>query len=57
MWLHLIMFVSVCPQAKQQRLTEDHNDVNDTLGIARGSISETESTVAEVDAMVQVRPA
>ncbi|XP_034383476.1 laminin subunit alpha-4 [Cyclopterus lumpus] len=40
-------------EAKQQRLTEDHTAVNNTLGIARGSISETESTVAEVDAMVQ----
>ncbi|XP_031717419.1 laminin subunit alpha-4 [Anarrhichthys ocellatus] len=40
-------------EAKQQRLTEDHAAVNDTLGIASGSISETERTVAEVDAMVQ----
>ncbi|XP_049913643.1 laminin subunit alpha-4 [Epinephelus moara] len=40
-------------EAKQQRLTEDHIAVNDTLEIATGSISETEMTVAEVDGMVQ----
>lgn len=50
------MFISLSPQAKQQRLTEDHAAVNETLEIARDSISETERTVAEVDAMVQVRP-
>ncbi|GLD62392.1 laminin subunit alpha-4, partial [Lates japonicus] len=38
---------------KQQRLTEDHTAVNDTLEVARGFISDTERTVAEVDAMVQ----
>lgn len=42
-------------QAKQERLTEDHAAVNDTLEIASGFILETEKTVAEVDAMVQVR--
>ncbi|XP_034756843.1 laminin subunit alpha-4 [Etheostoma cragini] len=40
-------------EAKQQRLTEDHAAVNDTLEIARGSVSEAQRTVAEVDAMVQ----
>ncbi|KAL6096213.1 lama4 [Pungitius sinensis] len=40
-------------EAKLQRLAEDHAAVNNTLGIARGSISKTEKTVAEVDAMVQ----
>ncbi len=50
------MFISLCPQVKQQRLAEDHAAVNDTLDTARGFISETESTVAEVDAIVQVRP-
>jgi len=44
------------PQAKQQRLTEDHSAVNSTLETGRVFISETERTVAEVDAMVQVRP-
>lgn len=40
-------------EAKQQRLTEDHMAVNNTLETARGFISETERAVAEVDAMVQ----
>ncbi|XP_039981143.1 laminin subunit alpha-4 [Xiphias gladius] len=40
-------------EVKQQRLTEDHAAVNDTLEVARGFISDTERTVAEVDAMVQ----
>ncbi|KAM7367556.1 hypothetical protein PAMP_013845 [Pampus punctatissimus] len=40
-------------EAKQQRLTEDHAAINDTLEIASGFISETERTMAEVDAMVQ----
>ncbi|KAA8583241.1 hypothetical protein FQN60_015787 [Etheostoma spectabile] len=40
-------------EAKQQRLTEDHAAVNDTLEVARGSVSETQRTVSEVDAMVQ----
>ena len=49
---HVYFHVS---QAKQERLTEDHAAVNDTLEIASGFILETEKTVAEVDAMVQVR--
>lgn len=49
------MFISLCPQAKQQRLTEDHAAVNDTLEIASGFISDTDRTVTEVNAMVQVR--
>lgn len=40
-------------EAKQQRLTEDYAAVNDTLEIASELNSETERTVAEVDAMVQ----
>uniref|UniRef100_A0A8D0A355 Laminin, alpha 4 n=1 Tax=Sander lucioperca TaxID=283035 RepID=A0A8D0A355_SANLU len=40
-------------EVKQQRLTEDHAAVNDTLETARGSFSEAERTLAEVDAMVQ----
>ncbi|XP_047430027.1 laminin subunit alpha-4 [Mugil cephalus] len=40
-------------EAKQQRLTEDQAAVNDTVETARGFISLTERTVAEVDAMVQ----
>uniref|UniRef100_A0A8C4EVD9 Laminin, alpha 4 n=1 Tax=Dicentrarchus labrax TaxID=13489 RepID=A0A8C4EVD9_DICLA len=40
-------------EARQQRLAEDHTAVNETLDIARGFISETERTVAEVDALVQ----
>ncbi|KAM3861119.1 laminin subunit alpha-4 [Diretmus argenteus] len=40
-------------EAKQQRLAEDHSAVNDTLEIAGGIISEIQTTVAEVDAMVQ----
>lgn len=40
-------------EARQQRLAEDHTAVNDTLAIARGFISETESAVADVDALVQ----
>ncbi|XP_035473897.2 laminin subunit alpha-4 [Scophthalmus maximus] len=40
-------------EAKQQMLTEDHTAVNDTLEESRGLISDTERTVAEVDAMVQ----
>ncbi|XP_060947763.1 laminin subunit alpha-4 [Limanda limanda] len=40
-------------EAKQLLLTEDHTAVNDTLEAARGFISDTERTVAEVDAMVQ----
>ncbi|XP_059212567.1 laminin subunit alpha-4 [Centropristis striata] len=40
-------------EMKQQRLTEDHAAINDTLETARGSITETQRAVAEVDAMVQ----
>ncbi|XP_034999448.2 laminin subunit alpha-4 [Hippoglossus stenolepis] len=40
-------------EAKQLLLTEDHTAVNDTLEAAGGFISDTERTVAEVDAMVQ----
>ncbi|XP_072218909.1 laminin subunit alpha-4 [Leuresthes tenuis] len=40
-------------EAKQQRLTEDRSAVNSTLETGRVFISETERTVAEVDAMVQ----
>lgn len=43
-------------QAKQQRLSEDYAAVNHTLEIASDFISETQRTVAEVDAMVQVSP-
>lgn len=49
------VFTSLCHQAKQQRLTEDHAAVNDTLEKAGGFISDTESSAAEVNAMVQVR--
>lgn len=51
------MFIFSRPQAKQQRLAEDHAAVNETLDTARGFISETERTVADVDIIVQVRPA
>lgn len=51
-----IMFISLCPQAKQRRLEEDHAAVNETLDTARGLISQTERAVAEMDAIVQVRP-
>lgn len=44
------------PQVKQEKLEEDHTAVNKTLDLARGFISETETTVADVDALVQVRP-
>ncbi|KAM6954642.1 laminin subunit alpha-4 [Aplochiton taeniatus] len=40
-------------EAKQQRLREDHSAVNTTLGLARDTISDTERTVAEVDALVK----
>ncbi|KAK2856644.1 hypothetical protein Q5P01_005379 [Channa striata] len=40
-------------EVNQQRLTEDHTVVNDTLDEAREFISDTEMSVAEVDAMVQ----
>uniref|UniRef100_A0A3Q1IK94 Laminin, alpha 4 n=1 Tax=Anabas testudineus TaxID=64144 RepID=A0A3Q1IK94_ANATE len=40
-------------EAKQQRLTEDNTAVNDTLETAGGFISDTERTIAEVNAMVQ----
>uniref|UniRef100_A0A3Q1FGE6 Laminin subunit alpha 4 n=2 Tax=Acanthochromis polyacanthus TaxID=80966 RepID=A0A3Q1FGE6_9TELE len=40
-------------EAKQQTLTQDHAAVNDTLETAQAFISETERTVAEVEAMVQ----
>ncbi len=51
-----IIFISMYLQAKQQRLEEDHAAVNETLDIARGFISETERTVAEMNDIVQVRP-
>lgn len=51
-----IMFISLCQQAKQQRLAEDHAAVNETLETASGFISETERTLEDVDAIVQVRP-
>uniref|UniRef100_A0A3Q3B6Z3 Laminin subunit alpha 4 n=1 Tax=Kryptolebias marmoratus TaxID=37003 RepID=A0A3Q3B6Z3_KRYMA len=40
-------------EAKQQRLAEDHSVINSTLETGRDFISETEKTVAQVDAMVQ----
>lgn len=40
-------------EAKQRRLEEDHAAVNETLDTARGLISETERTVAEMDLIVQ----
>uniref|UniRef100_A0A3Q2CDJ9 Laminin subunit alpha 4 n=1 Tax=Cyprinodon variegatus TaxID=28743 RepID=A0A3Q2CDJ9_CYPVA len=42
-------------EEKQQRLTEDQLAVNDTLETSRVFISEAERTVAEVDALTQVR--
>lgn len=51
-----IMFISLCQQAKQQILFEDHAVVNETIDTAQGFISETERTVEDVDAIVQVRP-
>lgn len=51
------MFIFSRPQAKQQRLAEDHAAVNETLETARGFISETERTVADLDIIVQVRSA
>lgn len=61
-WMKLVLrlnkcdrFISLCHQEKQQRLTEEHATVNDTLEIASGFIFDTESTAAEVNAMVQVR--
>ncbi|KAF3844256.1 hypothetical protein F7725_013597 [Dissostichus mawsoni] len=39
--------------ARKQRLTEEYAAVNDTLETSRGSISDTERTVAEMEAMVQ----
>lgn len=41
---------------KQQKLEEDLAAVNKTLDLARGFISETEGTVADIDALVQVGP-
>lgn len=38
------------------RVDEDHAAVMKTLDAARGFISDTERTVAEADAIVQVRP-
>ncbi|KAG7508232.1 laminin subunit alpha-4 [Solea senegalensis] len=40
-------------EAKQQRLTDDYTGVSDTLEEAKVFLSDTETTVAEVDAMVQ----
>ncbi|KAG7244185.1 hypothetical protein INR49_004258 [Caranx melampygus] len=40
-------------EARLQGLTEDHAAVNNTLEVASGLIADTESTVAEVDALVQ----
>uniref|UniRef100_A0A3Q4BIK6 Laminin, alpha 4 n=1 Tax=Mola mola TaxID=94237 RepID=A0A3Q4BIK6_MOLML len=40
-------------KAQQQRLAEDHTAVNETLDTARGFISETERTMADVNALVQ----
>ncbi|XP_069017816.1 LOW QUALITY PROTEIN: laminin subunit alpha-4 [Embiotoca jacksoni] len=40
-------------ELKQRRLSENHAAVNETLETAGGFISETERTVAEVDALVQ----
>lgn len=40
-------------EVQQQRLTEERAAVSDTLEIARGFISDTETAVVEVDAMVQ----
>ncbi|XP_034068297.1 laminin subunit alpha-4 [Gymnodraco acuticeps] len=40
-------------EARKQRLTEEYAAVNDTLETSRGSISDTERTVAEMEAMVQ----
>ncbi|XP_056150589.1 laminin subunit alpha-4 [Lampris incognitus] len=40
-------------EARQQRLTQDHAAVNDTLEMSAGIISETEAMIAEVDALVQ----
>uniref|UniRef100_A0A3Q2QL74 Laminin subunit alpha 4 n=1 Tax=Fundulus heteroclitus TaxID=8078 RepID=A0A3Q2QL74_FUNHE len=40
-------------EANKQRLTEDQLAVNSTLGMSRVFISETERTVAEVDAIAQ----
>ncbi|XP_023286258.1 laminin subunit alpha-4 [Seriola lalandi dorsalis] len=40
-------------EVKQQGLTEDHAAVNHTLEAARGLLSDTETTVAEVDALAQ----
>ncbi|XP_008283859.1 laminin subunit alpha-4 [Stegastes partitus] len=40
-------------EVKQQTVTQDHAAVNNTLEAAKGFISDTERTVAEVDGMVQ----
>ncbi|XP_068198931.1 laminin subunit alpha-4 isoform X2 [Antennarius striatus] len=40
-------------EAKQQRLAEDHDAVNETLDVARGFISEAEWTMVDVYALVQ----
>lgn len=50
-----IVFISLCQQAKQQRLAEDYAAVNETLETASGFVSDTERTLEDVDAIVQVR--
>uniref|UniRef100_A0AAQ4NQ22 Laminin, alpha 4 n=1 Tax=Gasterosteus aculeatus aculeatus TaxID=481459 RepID=A0AAQ4NQ22_GASAC len=44
-------------EVKQQRLVEDLATVNNTLGIARGSISETNRTLVEVDNLTKYHAA
>lgn len=41
-------------QAQQQRLEEDYTTVGETLDTARGFINETERTMADMNALVQV---
>nr|XP_046229380.1 laminin subunit alpha-4 [Scatophagus argus] len=40
-------------EAKQQNLEEEHTAVNETMDIARGFITETQMTVADMEAIVQ----
>lgn len=53
--LHVVS-LSLWLQVKQQKLSENHVAVNETINVGRGFISETERTVADVNVLVQVRP-